>query len=82
MSEGARQGSCSLWDGEFRAKGNPVASEAEIARHMMVMRLQPGKEGSALTVASPQSICEPLLPSHPKIFHKYFQPKLIVVLTS
>lgn len=40
MSEGARWGSYSLWDGELRAKGDPVASEAEIAGHMMVMRLQ------------------------------------------
>lgn len=74
MSEGARRGSCSLWDGELRAKGNPVASEAEIARHMMVMRLQLGRGGSALTVASPQGICEPLLPSHPQMFHNIFNP--------
>lgn len=69
MSEGARRGSCSLWDGELRAKGNPVVSEAQIARPMMMMRLQ-----SALTVASPQSICEPLLPSHPQIFYNIFNP--------
>lgn len=36
-------GSCSLWDGELRAKVNPVASEAGIARCMTVMRLQLGR---------------------------------------
>lgn len=43
MSEGATRGSCSLWDGELRAKGSPVASVAGIARCTMVMRLQPGR---------------------------------------